>query len=162
MVPFTAGHAHAVAGWARTAEEAVLWCGVREHPVPAATVASWQRDDDVRARLLLCGEHPVGYGELWRDEHEGEIELARIVVAPHARGRGLGRALVRALLTEALGTGCDQVFLRVHPDNAAALGCYRSVGFTPVPAADAAAWNTRQPVAYVWLRWPVGSTAAHG
>jgi ribosomal protein S18 acetylase RimI-like enzyme len=106
----------------------------------------------VTARVLTDGEQLLGYGELWLDTEEDEVELARIVVAPEARGRGLGRALVRGLLAEARLSGMADVFMRVHPDNAAALRCYRGAGFEPVDTGSATAWNAGQPVAYVWLR----------
>ncbi|GAA2389522.1 hypothetical protein GCM10010420_11540 [Streptomyces glaucosporus] len=155
LIPFSPVHAAVVAGWPRSAREALLWCGERDFPVPARRVAAWRRQDGVRARLLTEGGVPVGYGELWFDGGEdagGEVELARIIVAPDARGRGLGRALVRGLLAEALRAGRSEVFLRVHPDNRTALRCYRGAGFVPVDAASAAEWNTGQPVAYTWLR----------
>jgi len=157
LLPFAAGdaadHAAMVAGWPVSAAEAAMWCGRREFPVAARTVAAWQQDDDVRAHLLVADGRPVGYGELWCDAEEDEVELARIIVAPDARGQGYGRALVRGLLAQALGTGCSEVFLRVHPDNEPALRCYRGAGFVPVDPALAASWNTAQPVAYVWLRY---------
>jgi ribosomal protein S18 acetylase RimI-like enzyme len=153
LLPFAAGHAATVAGWAASAEEAAMWCGQREFPLPARTVEAWQQDEDVRARLLVLDGTPVGYGELWCEADEDEVELARLIVAPGARGRGLGRTLVRALLTQALGTGRAEVFLRVHPANERALRCYRGAGFVAVDPALAASWNAAQPVAYAWLRY---------
>ena len=127
---------------------------VRAAGVPRVrgTAAVWQRDADVTAHLLITGEQPVAYGELWFDAEEDEVELARITVAPEARGRGLGRTLVRGLLDKARDSGHADVFMRVHPDNDTALRCYRGVGFVPVAPESAEAWNAAQPVDYVWLR----------
>jgi ribosomal protein S18 acetylase RimI-like enzyme len=152
LVPFETAHAATVAGWPVSAEEVVMWCGGQEFPVPARTVAGWQRGDDVRGYVLRDGEQVVGYGELWIDAEEDEVEIARVLVAPGARGKGLGRTLVRGLLAHALAAGRTDVFLRVHPDNARALRCYRGAGFAPVDAALADGWNAAQPVAYHWLR----------
>ncbi|MGW7070518.1 GNAT family N-acetyltransferase [Streptomyces sp. NPDC054855] len=72
--------------------------------------------------------------------------------APGARGRGLGRRLVRGLAEQALRAGYTEIFMRVHPANTTALRCYRGAGFLPVDPALAAQWNIPQPVGYVWLR----------
>jgi [ribosomal protein S18]-alanine N-acetyltransferase len=151
--PFSPHHETLVASWARSAQEALMWCGEQEFPVPAQWIANWQREDDVQAHLLVADDVTVGYGELWLDADEAEVELARIIIAPSARGQGLGRTLVRGLLSEAAKTGWSDVFVRVHPDNPAALRCYRGVGFVPVAAASAAEWNAVQPVDYVWLQY---------
>ncbi|MCX5233403.1 GNAT family N-acetyltransferase [Streptomyces sp. NBC_00233] len=116
------------------------------------TITDWQRDDDVQAHVLAEDERVVGYGELWFDAEENEVELARIIVAPDNRGKGLGRILVRRLLAQAVGAGYSDVFMRVHPDNEAALRCYRGAGFMPVEAGLAESWNAAQPVKYVWLQ----------
>ncbi|MFJ8934660.1 GNAT family N-acetyltransferase [Streptomyces sp. NPDC102365] len=150
--PFDTKHASLVAGWPVTAAEALMWCGPREFPVTERTVTAWQREQDVTAYVLLVDEQPVAYGELWPDTEKDEVELARIIVAPGARGRGLGRRLVRDLLAEARRTGLSESFMRVHPHNTAALRCYRGAGFEPVDATSAAAWNAGQPVDYTWLR----------
>ncbi|MGW3943035.1 GNAT family N-acetyltransferase, partial [Streptomyces phaeochromogenes] len=91
LLPFTAAHATTVATWPVSAAEVAMWCGRREFPVAGETVAAWQQDTDVTARLLVEDERPVAYGELWFDAEEDEVELARIIVAPEARGRGRGR-----------------------------------------------------------------------
>ncbi|MGW6056302.1 GNAT family N-acetyltransferase [Streptomyces sp. NPDC055189] len=151
--PFAvAADAVTVAGWPASADEAALWCGLRDFPVTARVVAGWQLDGDVRGQVLAEGARLLGYGEVWCDEEEDEAELARIIVAPDARGRGVGRRLVRGLAGLALRVGYTEIFMRVHPGNAAALRCYRGAGFLPVDPALAAAWNAPQPVSYVWLR----------
>ncbi|MEV8318579.1 GNAT family N-acetyltransferase [Streptomyces sp. NPDC059900] len=141
-----------VAGWPAGADEVALWCGLRDFPVAAPVVAGWQLDEDVRGLALVEGERLLGYGEVWCDEEEDEAELARIIVPPGARGRGIGRRLVRDLAGLALRVGYTEIFMRVHPRNAAALRCYRAAGFRPVEPALAAEWNAPQPVGYVWLR----------
>lgn len=154
---YTGAHANLVASWPRSAGEVVMWCGRREFPLPGEMIDAWQQDPDVRSRLLAADEVPIGYGELWLDAEENEVELARIILAPAARGRGLGRTLVLALLAEAETTGYADIVMRVHPDNRAALRCYRGAGFEPVDAELAAEWNVPQPVNYVWLRHPARS-----
>lgn len=149
---FAVADAATVARWPVSAGEVALWCGLRDFPVAARVVAGWQLDGDVRGHVLVEGDALLGYGEVWSDEEEGEAELARIIVAPGARGRGAGRRLVRGLAELALRAGYTEIFLRVHPDNAAALRCYRGAGFLPVDPALAAEWNIPQPVSYVWLR----------
>ncbi len=45
----------------------------------------------------------VGYGELWLDAEENEVKLARLIVAPELRGRGLGQRLVRGAGSKGCG-----------------------------------------------------------
>ncbi|MFE5494549.1 GNAT family N-acetyltransferase [Streptomyces virginiae] len=160
LLPFSDAHAAVVADWPASAGEVALWCGRQEFPVAARTVTGWQRDADVQAHVLVDGGRVVGYGELWFDADEDEVELARIIVAPDTRGRGLGRVLVRGLLARAVAAGHADVFMRVHPDNARALRCYRGAGFAPVDPALAEAWNEAQPVGYVWLQGDTGAPEA--
>jgi ribosomal protein S18 acetylase RimI-like enzyme len=150
LVPFTPDRAALVAGWVGSADEADRWCSRAEHPFPAEVVAGWSTQDDVAAYLLLDGSTPVAYGEVWSDDEEDEAELARLLVAPVERGRGVGRALTTELIGRA---GFDDVFLRVRPDNAVALATYRGSGFADVAPELQAEWNVPQPRPYVWLRY---------
>ncbi|MEU6082999.1 GNAT family N-acetyltransferase [Streptomyces sp. NPDC047108] len=151
LLPFAPAHAEAVASWPASSTEVTLWCGRSEFPVSEQTISGWQQDDDVQAHVLVEGDQLLGYGELWLDAEEDEVELARIIIAPGARGKGLGRVLVGHLAERALGTGFADVFLRVHPDNDRALRCYLGAGFVRVDPGLAADWNAAQPVDYVWL-----------
>ncbi len=83
---------------------------------------------------------PGGFG-LWRPGEGfvlaraagGEAEVLTLAIAPAARRRGLGRALVaRALALAIAPGGADAAFLEVAEDNAAALALYRGCGFREV------------------------------
>lgn len=50
-------------------------------------------------------------------------------VAPERRGRGLGRALLKAAETAAARRGAAWMRLEVRPDNARAIDLYRSAGY---------------------------------
>jgi len=58
-----------------------------------------------------------------------EAEILTLAVAPGARGRGQGRALLRAAADRAQAMGASTMFLEVGVDNPAALALYSGQGF---------------------------------
>lgn len=149
--PAAAADTEVVGSWATTAAETERWCGAA-HPVDAATMVGWWSDADLRPWALSTEEgRLVGYGELWLDPEEDEVELARLIIAPEDRGLGWGRVLVASLVDRARQTGLSGVMLRVVPDNAAAIDCYLASGFARVNPADEEAWNVGQPRTYQWM-----------
>lgn len=58
-----------------------------------------------------------------------EAEILTVCVAPEARRRGLGRALVSAAVATAARKGANRIYLEVAVDNPAALSLYGSIGF---------------------------------
>jgi ribosomal-protein-alanine N-acetyltransferase len=62
----------------------------------------------------------------------GEAEILTLAVAPHARGRGLGRALLGKAIAQAEAQGAEVLFLEVGADNPNALALYAGLGFAKV------------------------------
>lgn len=148
LVPFDDRPGTVVLAWPVTATELRWWCGLTATP-DRDQLARWHADPDVEPYLLVEGDEPVGYGELWREP--GEVELARLIVAPAHRRRGAGARLVTGLVQLA---GATDVFLRVQPDNEPALRLYRSLGWMRVDPVEEAEYNAGQPMTYQWLRAP--------
>lgn len=78
------------------------------------------------AGLLGCAEL-LGYAGLAAGG--GEADVQTVAVAPGAQGRGVGRALLDALVAEAGRRGAPAVLLEVRADNAPARALYASSGF---------------------------------
>jgi ribosomal protein S18 acetylase RimI-like enzyme len=140
-----------VLGWIDSADELEAWASRRDFPLRRDVLAEWHRDPDVHPYLLFAGDRLCGYGEVWEDREEDEAELARIVIAPSERARGLGRALVRLLVAEAAAMGLRDVWVRVIPWNAPALACYEGAGFVRTTAEEEERFNRGQPYEYVWM-----------
>ncbi|SER52523.1 Ribosomal protein S18 acetylase RimI [Lentzea xinjiangensis] len=91
------------------------------------------------------------YAEISRP---GEVEFRMLSVATAARGRGVGEALVRAVIGKARGAGASAVVLSSSEKMQAAHRLYRRLGFTrlpdrdwlPVPGADLVAQAYRLPL----------------
>jgi tRNA threonylcarbamoyladenosine biosynthesis protein TsaB len=62
----------------------------------------------------------------------GEAEILTLAVAPAARGKGLGRALLQAAISKAQAQGAGTMFLEVGADNPSARALYASLGFVKV------------------------------
>jgi ribosomal protein S18 acetylase RimI-like enzyme len=75
----------------------------------------------------------AGYGGVSLGRRGAEV--MNLAVDPAARGRGIGRALMDALLSGARAAGAKQVGLSVADGSPAAAGLYRSLGFEPVGVA---------------------------
>jgi ribosomal protein S18 acetylase RimI-like enzyme len=151
LVPYDGSWAARVVEWCAASPFSREWvpAGAAD---PDAVLADWHSDPDITGHLLLRDATPVAYGVLWVEADEDEAELAHLVVDPALRRQGLGRALARGLVTTARALGLANVFLRVHPDNAAGIACYTSVGFFPVTDEEETAFNADQPEAYHWMR----------
>lgn len=82
---------------------------------------------------------PGAFG-LWREAEgfvlaraaAGEAEILTLAVAPVARRRGLGAALLAAAMAAARARGAEAMFLEVSEGNAPARALYRSFGFAEV------------------------------
>ncbi|SEG87392.1 Protein N-acetyltransferase, RimJ/RimL family [Actinacidiphila yanglinensis] len=72
----------------------------------------------------------VGHASVRVDAAAAGGRLGRVLVAPEARGKGFGAAMVAGVLTRAFGElGLERVELGVWDDNAAAVRLYEGLGF---------------------------------
>jgi len=95
-----------------------------EDPLP--DVGRWALEMAPGTFFLAEGDALVGYTYC---EAYGERGYVRhVVVAPQARGRGVGSALMQALATRLAAAGCSRWELNVHVGNDAAVGLYERWG----------------------------------
>jgi ribosomal protein S18 acetylase RimI-like enzyme len=64
-------------------------------------------------------------------ERTSHVADLRLVVAPQARGRSLGRTLARRMLLEAVEHGFRKVTVDIASENAGAIRMFRELGFQP-------------------------------
>jgi GNAT superfamily N-acetyltransferase len=94
-----------------------------------------------RLFLVFDGDAPAGCGA-FRRLGGGAVEGRRLFVRPAFRGKGLGGALVLALLDEARRLGFRAFRLETLPGKMSdALALYRQLGFVEIAA------YTRRPIA---------------
>jgi len=101
-------------------------------PDPAAFLppdGAFLRVDGDDGRPIGCG----GLRRLADDEHGVRLEVKHLFLAPAARGRGLGSALLAELERRARELGAATLVLDTNRSLLAAGGLYRSAGFAPVP-----------------------------
>lgn len=94
--------------------------------------ASLEESLDRQEYLFLVVEDEgqvVGYGGLLLVSDEGDI--TNIVIDENYRGRGLGKALTKALIEEGKHLGLGAFTLEVRVSNEAAIHVYEQLGFRP-------------------------------
>lgn len=82
--------------------------------------------------LAIAGDDALGCGGLVTLE-AGVGEIKRMYVRPAARGRGVGAALLEALLTQGAAMQFGRVRLDTAPELLEAQALYRRFGFVPIP-----------------------------
>ncbi|RBY81966.1 GNAT family N-acetyltransferase [Geodermatophilus sp. TF02-6] len=106
---------------------------IREDVTDPDVVRGWAAGSpDVRRWVALDDDGQVtGYAAVLRlpgwSDHVGEV---RLVVAPAARGSGLGRELARHAVVQGLGWGLAKLVVEVVAEQGAALALFTGLGFT--------------------------------
>ena len=85
--------------------------------------------------LLLAkrGDHVLGCIALKPLEPPRIAEIKRLFVRPQARGKGVGKALVQAVIATAQQAGYDEIKLDTLPEMEGAIALYKASGFVPIP-----------------------------
>jgi len=118
--------------WIPDAAASIRWGGpLMTFPLSAVLLPDMLAVEGGQSFMLADGDVPQAFGQFWVTT-PGSVHLGRILVAPSARGRGIGTALCRQLMARGVEeTGASCVTLRVYPDNAAAIALYAGLGFEP-------------------------------
>jgi ribosomal-protein-alanine N-acetyltransferase len=104
----------------------------------------------------------VGYAGLLAPRGAVEADIHTIAVHPDARDNGLGRVLMRTLISEARKRGAREVFLEVRADNPSAQGLYTSLGFENVGTRKAYYQPDNVDAIVMRLRIPAPATGLAG
>jgi L-amino acid N-acyltransferase YncA len=105
---------------------------IKEDVTDPATVQAWAAGEDRAQRWVAeDGGEVLGYVAVRRlpgwSDHVGEV---RLVVAPAARGTGLGRQLARHALVQAVESGMTKLVVEVVAEQGAALALFTELGFS--------------------------------
>lgn len=134
--PATAADLAVVASWITSVRECERWAGQRvRFPIDLEQLPATIELSETNAFSLVDGERVVGFGQLLaRDGGRGH--LARIIVSPSARGRGLGARIVERLLDRARAASYRQLSLYVDRGNLPATTLYARFGFREATSSD--------------------------
>jgi ribosomal protein S18 acetylase RimI-like enzyme len=133
ILRFAPRHADA---W-RTLNEAWIERYFVIEPKDRATLDDPQGKVIDKGGLIFIAEHrgePVGCVALLQME-DGGYELAKMAVADHAKGLGIGRKLIETCIEAAREAGAHRIYLESNSALTPALTLYRSAGFVDLPPA---------------------------
>jgi ribosomal protein S18 acetylase RimI-like enzyme len=130
VVPLAPGHRDALLDFFRELPEGDRTF-IKEDVTDPETIRAWTAGDDHAQRWVAEDDGRVlGYVAVRRlpgwSDHVGEV---RLVVAPGARGSGLGRELARHALVQAVQAGRTKLVVEVVAEQGAALALFTALGF---------------------------------
>ncbi len=110
--------------------------------------------DNQFARYLVAERDGtvVGYAGVWLVVDEGHV--TNIAVDPDFRGRHLGEALLRALMTICAANGILRMTLEVRVSNAVAQNLYKKFGFHGVGVRKGYYTDNHEDALIMWANLP--------
>lgn len=114
----------------------------------ASTLAQWSGDNDTPTRwqqrvasvplnlVASRGQEAVGMCSASHPQHDAEVTVMSMWVAPTARGQGVSDLLMAAVVQFATELGARSVGLDVRAANASAVRLYARLGFVDVGAVE--------------------------
>ncbi|PCI37041.1 MAG: hypothetical protein COB53_07650 [Elusimicrobia bacterium] len=129
ITPASLSEIQQVTSWVTSEEDCRLWAGPKlAFPINFKTLPVEMDIEDSDSYALYDGDDLAGFGQLKRKGKE-RVHLARIIISPEHRKKGLGRILVGQLLEKGRQKGCIRASLNVYKGNRAAHWLYASLGF---------------------------------
>jgi RimJ/RimL family protein N-acetyltransferase len=138
LIPFTEADIGPLLGWISSHQELLFWTASGfGYPLTREHIRQHLRDCAARGDRLVfkaadseSGE-AIGYVELGTlDPRNRSARIGRVLIAPAARGRGLGVAMMRAALAYAFDVlQVHRAELGVFDVNPRAIACYERAGF---------------------------------
>lgn len=118
-----------------------------DHPLDPAAARAYLADERHHLLVAFVDDRPVGFVTavelLHPDKPRPEMFLYELGVAEELRRRGVGTALVAALVDLCHRRGCGELFVLTEPSNEAAVALYAKARGTREPDAVMFTWDWR-------------------
>lgn len=154
---FTLADGPLLTAWIDGPADLLMWAGPTfTWPLDPEQLAAYAAESSTGGRLTWMGCVPgtgevIGHASLRLDAAQPTARLGRVLVAPEARGRGYGAAMLERVLTTAFADlGLQRIELGVFAHNTSAVRLYERLGFTPdrllpdVEQIDGQSWSALQ------------------
>ena len=105
--------------------------GVFDNALDPALVAEFLHDKRHHLAVAIDQDQVVGFASGVHYVHPdkpAELFINEVAVAPSHHRRGIGKAVIEALLERATLLGCREAWVLTDRDNQAAMGLYASTG----------------------------------
>ncbi|MFE0512647.1 GNAT family N-acetyltransferase [Streptomyces sp. NPDC058964] len=133
---FSSADSELLASWVTSPTELLIWAGQAfVWPLAEEQLASYAAESMSPGRRSWTGldqqtGRAVGHASIRLDADGISGRLGRVLVAPEARGRGVGAAMLKEVLSLAFGAlRLQQVELGVFSHNTGAVRLYERLGF---------------------------------
>ena len=97
------------------------------HPWDKESIESLINDDNKIALVAFADDEAAGY--IGASYVLDEAEIGNVCVKPELRGKGIGSALLKALIDTLEAKGVENIFLEVEDTNEPAISLYGKYGF---------------------------------
>ncbi|TQE34206.1 N-acetyltransferase [Streptomyces ipomoeae] len=133
---FTLADGRLLAAWIKGPVELWTWSGINfSWPLDERQLAEYVAESATPLRQSWMAIDPtsdqvVGHASVRLDPEGASGRIGRVLVAPEARGKGVGAAMLARVLAAAFGElGLERVELGVWTDNSSAIRLYEGLGF---------------------------------
>lgn len=104
------------------------------------------------ARYIVCkdGDKVIGFIGAWLIASEGQI--TNLAVHPDYRKKGIGKKLMKSLISSLKEEGCNAITLEVRESNTVAKNLYKNLGFLSEGIRKNFYEDNKEDANIMWLR----------